>query len=80
MPNEIPQPTLALMEMLKTLAAPAVHALIEQSRYYDETIQFYIAKIREVQELSKKWRTEFPGSDIAERCASDVEALVIQPE
>ena len=76
---QIPQPTLAMMEMLQTLAQPAVHALIEQGQRHSEDIQFFIDKMRSIQKLVGQWHTEFPDSDVAKRCASDLEALVTSP-
>lgn len=52
--------------------------LIDQSRRNDETVQFFITKLREIHELVSKWRTEFPNSEVAEKCATDLEVLVIR--
>jgi hypothetical protein len=67
-------------EFFRTKLVPALPLLIEQSARNDETVQFFLAKIGAAQELARKWRTEFPGSDVAERCASELESLVISPD
>jgi len=49
-------------------------------RHSDEAVQFLLDRLRAVHGLPGKWRIEFADSDAAERCASDLEAIVIQPE
>ena len=67
-------------EYFRTKLLPALPLLIRQGARHDETVQFFLAKIREAQELVRKWRSEFPDSDIAKKCATDLEAIVIARE
>jgi hypothetical protein len=80
MTNEELQAKLSGKELLQTLAAPALSMLFEQAQRNDELVQGLFAQLRAVQNLAGKWRTEYPDSDIAKRCASDVEAITISPE
>jgi hypothetical protein len=68
------------MQLMLQEKLPSLAMLFGQVRRHDLAIQFLLARLRAVQGLPSKWRTEFVGSDAAERCASDLEALVIQPE
>jgi len=69
-------------ELLQKLQSPeaSLAMLLDQAARNDEAVQFLLARLRAAQELPGKWRTEFPNSDVAERCATDLEAIVISPE
>jgi hypothetical protein len=44
----------------------------------DGDIQFLLVRLRAVQGLPSKWRRELAGNDVAERCASELEAVLDQ--
>jgi len=69
-----------LSKLKKNLEENPVLALLGQVKLDQETIKGLLDQIWAVQGLVGKWRTEFHGSDVAERCASDLEALVIAKE
>jgi len=54
--------------------------LFGQAVRADRHIHFLLDKLRAVQKLVGEWRAEFPESAVAERCAKDLEALVIPSE
>jgi hypothetical protein len=66
-----------LPEIEKVFTAPNLFNMLRRS---DADTQFLLAKLRAVVELPSKWRTELPGSDIAERCASELETALVQPK